>query len=211
MIGQSKRPLAAVATSALLLGTTLGALAGDLPYGGSYDQPTVSGAVYDWTGFYGGVHGGYGRGSGGSTDLGGFIGGFQGGYSMQQGQFVMGLEGDIGIAAIDGSRGASDTSIDALGSVRARAGFAVNQVLIYGTGGFGFGDVNVEDPVSRDDQWRLGWVLGIGAEAALGRNWTARIEAFHYDLGSATYINASGNRTISVDANVVRAGLNYRF
>ena len=60
--------------------------------------------------------------------------------------------------------------------------------------------------MSRDDQWRLGWVLGIGAEAALGRNWTARIEAFHYDLDSATYINASGNRTISVDANVVRAG-----
>src|SRR6478735_1145830 len=87
MIGQSKRPLAAVATSALLLGSTLGALAADLPYGGSYDQSTVSGAVYDWTGFYGGVHGGYGRGSGGSTDLGGFIGGFQGGYSMQQGQF----------------------------------------------------------------------------------------------------------------------------
>ena len=33
MIGQSKRPLAAVATSALLLGPSLGAPAGDLPYG----------------------------------------------------------------------------------------------------------------------------------------------------------------------------------
>ena len=211
MIGQSKRPLAAVATSALLLGTTLGALAGDLPYGGSYDQPTVSGAVYDWTGFYGGVHGGYGRGSGGSTDLGGFIGGFQGGYSMQQGQFVMGLEGDIGIAAIDGlaRRLRHLDRCARLGSRTRRLRREPSPHLRHRR--VRFGDVNVEDPVSRDDQWRLGWVLGIGAEAALGRNWTARIEAFHYDLDSATYINASGNRTISVDANVVRAGLNYRF
>jgi outer membrane immunogenic protein len=187
------------------------AKAADLPYENPYYGQNATAGVYDWTGFYVGAHAGGGWGSAGSTDLWGYAGGIQGGYAMQQGQFVMGLEGDIGFAGIDGSKGAIDASIDSLGSARVRVGVALDQFLLYGTGGFGFGDVEVSDPISRDDQWRLGWVLGIGAEAQLSRNWTARVEAFHYDLGSASYVIATGARRIDVDANVVRAGVNYRF
>ena len=44
-----------------------------------------------------------------------------------------------------------------------------------------------------------------------GRSCSARIEAFHYDLGSSTYVLATGDRSIDVEANVLRAGVNYRF
>jgi outer membrane immunogenic protein len=201
----------AFALSAALAATAPAARAADLPYENPYYGQTATGGVYDWTGFYVGAHVGGGWGSANSTDLSGIVGGIQGGYLMQQGQFVMGLEGEIGIANIDGSRGVIDSSIDSLGSARARVGFAVDQFLIYGTGGFGFGDVEVSDPISRDDQWNLGWVLGIGVEAALNHNWSARVEAFHYDLGSSSYVLATGNRKVDVDANVIRAGVNYRF
>jgi outer membrane immunogenic protein len=211
--------LKSVSTPALTLALTLAltglasnaALAADLPYADPYNGSVASTSVYDWAGFYVGAHAGYGWGSANRVDLSGFEGGVQAGFNLQSGQFVMGIEGDIGIANLDGDRGAIDVSVDSLGSVRARAGFAVNQFLIYGTGGFGFGDVEVSDSLSRDDQWNLGWVLGIGAEAALSRNWTARVEAFHYDLGSSDYLLATGNRSVSVDGNVVRVGVNYRF
>ncbi len=130
---------------------------------------------------------------------------------MQSGRFVMGVEGDVGFANLDGSRARTDTSLDALGSARARIGFATDQILLYGTGGFGFGSFTVTDPVSRDDRWNLGWILGLGAEFALGRSWSARVEAFHYDLGNSTYVLATGNLSIDVEANVLRAGVNYRY
>jgi outer membrane immunogenic protein len=187
------------------------ALAADLPSSNPYYDNSVSSAVYDWTGPYVGAHVGYGWGSADAIDMSGFVGGVQGGYNIQSNQFVMGLEGDIGLANIDKTSGSTRASIDTLGSVRARAGFAFDQFLVYGTGGFSFGDFSYKNSVSRDDRWHLGWVLGVGAEAALTRNWTARVEAFYYDLGSKDYLIAGGHDSISVDATVVRAGLNYRF
>jgi len=201
-----------VAAGALILGALPGvSSAADLPYSDPYNSSVVSTSVYDWAGFYVGANAGYGWASAGRIDASGFEGGVQAGFNMQTGQFVMGIEGDIGFANLDGDHGALDASVDSLGSVRARVGFAVDQFLIYGTGGFSFGDVEVSDSISRDDQWNLGWVLGIGVEVALSRNWTARVEAFHYDLGSSDYVLATGNRSVSVDGNVIRAGVNYRF
>src|SRR5438552_3765478 len=112
---------------------TATAMAADLPSSNPYYDNTVTSAVYDWTGPYVGAHLGYGWGSADSTDLSGFVGGVQGGYNIQSNQFVMGLEGDIGLANIDKSSGGTKASIDSLGSVRARAGFAFDQFLVYGT------------------------------------------------------------------------------
>jgi outer membrane immunogenic protein len=200
-----------VASCALVFGLAAPVFAADLPFGNPYYDNSASAAVYDWTGGYLGGHVGYGWGSANSFDPSGFLGGVQGGYSIQQGQFVMGLEGDIGIAGMEESLGSTDVSIDWLGSFRARAGFAFEQFLVYGTGGFGFGDTGYENAISRDDQWQLGWVLGVGVEAALNRNWTARVEAFYYDLGSGDYVVAGGPDSIDVTATVLRAGVNYRF
>jgi outer membrane immunogenic protein len=200
-------------STALLAGFAALAPAGaaDLPYGNPYYDNTVSSTVYDWTGPYLGAHLGYGWGSAGPDDLTGPVGGVQAGYAIQNGQFVMGLEADIGLSGLDWSGGGAEASIDALGSFRARAGLAVEQFLIYGTGGFGFGSFTYEGDFSRDDQWNLGWVLGLGAEAALSRNWTARVEALYYDLGSSNYLIGGATRSIDVDAAVLRAGVNYRF
>jgi outer membrane immunogenic protein len=185
--------------------------AADLGPDNSYYGSNVSSVVYDWAGFYAGAHVGFGAGSAHSSDLDGFLGGVQAGYNMQTGQFVLGLEGDIGVSSIDRKHGSTSSSIDALGSARARAGFTFDQFLLYGTGGFGFGQFTYEAEGSRDDQWSAGWVLGIGAEAALSRTWTARIEAFHYDLGRSNYLISGDTIPISVDASILRASVNHRF
>lgn len=94
--------------------------------------PEIPAAVaYDWTGFYGGVHVGYGWGDSeisdvvltkgwykwwkeewkySDYDLGdldefdvdGVLGGLQAGYNFQNGSFVFGLEADVSISGING-------------------------------------------------------------------------------------------------------------
>ncbi|MDQ0471727.1 outer membrane protein [Labrys wisconsinensis] len=204
--------------SATILAVSAG-LAGSCPAGVAaaaelaplepYDGQTVSDAVYDWTGFYVGAHGGYGWASAGAADLGGVLGGMQLGYVVQSGSFAAGIEGDIAGTGID--KPGSGRSLDWLGSARLRAGFVFNQYFVYGTGGFGFGNIALPDGAAPDDRWNAGWVAGIGAEVALSRNWTARIEAFHYDLGRADYELAGATASFALTGTLVRAGVNYRF
>jgi outer membrane immunogenic protein len=119
--------------------------------------------VYDWTGFYAGVHGGYSwqRTSGvydqldaaGPTDLGamrlrGAVFGAQVGYNLQMGAFVFGVEADGSWAKAEDTalspepapRGPDPITAqrDYLISVRGRLGWVWDRALIYGTGGIGF-------------------------------------------------------------------------
>jgi outer membrane immunogenic protein len=99
--------------------------------------------AYSWAGPYVGANLGYAWGdvTNSIASPSGVIGGVQAGYNWQFGQWVVGLEGDI-----QGS-GASDTfaawkfSNPWFGTLRGRGGFAMNNILIYGTGGLAFGNV----------------------------------------------------------------------
>jgi outer membrane immunogenic protein len=55
---------------------------------------------------------------------------------------------------------------------------------------------------------KTGWTVGGGLEAAIGGPWTAKIEYLYVDLGRGGSIAGSD---ASLRANVVRAGINYRF
>jgi len=84
------------------------ALAADLPVGPAYESPLIV-PIYNWTGFYIGVSGGYSRGDNaniytmtgfpafaGSTHLNGGVFGGQGGYNWQaNAQWVVGIEADL--------------------------------------------------------------------------------------------------------------------
>ncbi|MBN8989377.1 MAG: porin family protein [Rhizobiales bacterium] len=138
-------------------------LAADLPVQ-AYKSAPVAAQVYNWTGLYVGVNGGYGWGSQDPLTLvsnrfdrtsfninGGMLGGTVG-AQIQQGYVVLGLEGDLDWANVKGSgisipaiagigQGitlniASD--ISAVGTARARAGVAMNNWLFYVTGGAAF-------------------------------------------------------------------------
>lgn len=162
------RPLLLSAAAVLMLSTP--SFAADLAP--APVEPVVPVAPYSWTGFYAGIHAGYGWGreddnlsvpTAGAApvdhfDVNGAIGGIHAGYNEQFNSFVVGLEGDIDLSGIRGSThagiGAEGATISSLslkntwqGSIRARVGYAFDRFLIYGTGGVAFGDAKVRGSV----------------------------------------------------------------
>jgi outer membrane immunogenic protein len=135
-------------------------------------EPVAPVTTFSWTGFYAGVHAGYGWGrendnlsvpTAGAVgldhfDVNGAVGGVHAGYNEQFNSFVVGLEGDVDLSGIRGSThsaiGAEGATISSLslrntwqGSVRARIGYAFDRFLFYGTGGVAFGDAKVSGSV----------------------------------------------------------------
>ena len=61
---------------------------------------------------------------------------------------------------------------------------------------------------------RTGWTAGGGVEYGINRNWSAKLEYLHVDLGTASFMGAaSGTPTLSVPItdDLARVGLNYRW
>ncbi len=119
------------------------------------------------------------------------------------------------------------------GTTRARLGFLPWQdLMVYATGGVAYGKVNSTDTyaysytswwgnysgssTTSNSRFQVGWAAGAGAEYAINRNWSAKVEYIHLDLGdtSNTYTcTGCTAQTITTRArdDIVRAGLNYKF
>jgi high affinity Mn2+ porin len=209
------------------------ALAADMPV----RAPVVK-AVYDWTGFYLGGHVGYSGGSFGPGtnplpeqgvffphSVTGLIGGYQAGYITQfSNHVVLGIEADASFTSpLDAPRlvpAPFNTTLDYVGTVRGRIGYAFGTLLPYVTGGFAWGHshVNVNDGgrdvVSSPGQYQPGWTAGAGVEFAVSGNWSAKLEYDYIDLARRMYdLSGFGLPDINVDPNIhlVKFGLNYRF
>ena len=209
----------------LLLATTAlvafaaGAQAADL---GSRRAPVAAAVVapaFSWTGFYVGAFAGYawnnfnafgpGAGTGNGPLLGATIG-----YNYQINQFVLGAEADLAFAAITGRATAAPTfslRTNMLGSVRARAGFAVDRALLYVTGGLGIQNAAWSQNAAPIERFtRTGWTLGGGVEYAITQNWTAKLEYNYYNFGTRpagpVYFMPIRN-----EVHTVKLGVNYLF
>ena len=216
-----------------LLAFELPAMAADLPL-----KAPAAKTVYDWTGFYLGGHVGYGGGSFGPGtnplpeqgvffphSITGLIGGYQAGYLRQLSSHVMlGIEADASFTShLDAPAlipAPFHTTIDYVGTVRGRAGYASGTLLAYVTGGFAWGHshININDAagavVSSPGQNQLGWTAGAGVEFAVSGNWSAKLEYDYIDLAQRTYdLSGFGLPPVNVDPNIhlVKLGLNYRF
>jgi outer membrane immunogenic protein len=177
-----------------------------------YADPLVAAPLFNWTGFYIGGHGGYGWGTGAGVSTSGFIGGGQLGFNYQlNGGLVLGAETDISISGIDGTAGGVTFGTDYLGSLRARVGYAVDRVLLYGTGGFGYGRGDLRIGGLSDKQTQWGWALGGGIEAMVAPQLSARIEYLYMDLGHDTYGSVIGPINVGFTTGLLRAGMNYKF
>jgi outer membrane immunogenic protein len=158
-----KKILVSMSTAMALISTSMIAQAADLPTK-TYAPPPVVAQVYNWTGLYVGVNGGYGWGSQDPlapfsnnfdrtsfSTSGGMIGGTIG-AQIQQGYVVVGVEGDLDWANVKGSGISTPTilgipqpltlnitsNISAVGTARIRTGVALSNWLFYATGGAAF-------------------------------------------------------------------------
>ncbi|QIB32754.1 outer membrane protein [Ancylobacter pratisalsi] len=185
------------------------AAAADLGYPAPEPVAYAAAMPFTWTGFYLGANAGYGWGTADwSPDTDGFVGGIQAGYNWQgSGPLVLGFEADLQYSNVE----SSVFTLDYFGTLRARAGFAVDQFLIYGTGGFAYGGGTYEVGGLSDDKTHTGWTLGFGGEYAVSNNVTLRAEYLYLDMGSETYNTISGPLDVGLTTNMLRAGVNYKF
>ncbi|HEV2604788.1 MAG TPA: hypothetical protein VGU24_14100 [Microvirga sp.] len=125
-------------------------------------------SAFTWSGFYLGIQAGYASGEDRSRllfagtpvalpvstryDIDGAVAGVHTGYNVQLGMFVLGAEGDLELSAIEGSFAANSagvpigvaarTNVNWQSSVRARVGVAMDRLLVYGTGGFVYAEID---------------------------------------------------------------------
>ena len=214
-----------------------------------YKSPPASGR-YTWTGFYIGGDGGYGweTARGTLTTAGGvplapyspgvngpFAGGFVGG-NYQFDHVVAGVEGDwqwgnltgnnqqqaaIGAAgAFPGGPFTIATTIKDYESIRGRLGIAYDRFLVFGTGGWAWGNPSTSyallgaAPFVTNGGSSNGWTVGAGVDYAFTNNVFGRIEYRYTNLATASFVNVATN---SADAgnkaaiSDVRVGIGYRF
>ena len=225
----------------LLTNAAVSANAADLP-AKAYAPAPMATQVYNWTGIYVGVNGGYGWGAQDPLTLfsnnldrtsfninGGMFGGTIG-AQIQQGYVVLGLEGDLDWANIQGN-GISNpavlgiplgklniaTNTSAVMTARARVGAAMNNWLFYTTAGVAFDKSSANGtslgavacgaagvlPNCSASSWRPGLAAGLGVEYAFMQNWSAKLEYL--------YIATVGSGVSTDHIDTIRAGINYRF
>ncbi|ACK52323.1 putative outer-membrane immunogenic protein precursor [Methylocella silvestris BL2] len=164
-----------VTMSALVLVAALvarAAHAADLPYPKEaplYTPPPE----FSWTGFYAGVNIGGGLSAENAFNsfsginasrAGGVVGGGQVGYNYQLTPlFVVGIENEFlgsSISTSNNDWNRPHVTVPFFGTARGRAGFTVfdPHLLVYGTGGLAFGQVND----AGINKLRIGWTAGSG-------------------------------------------------
>jgi outer membrane immunogenic protein len=219
------------------LGMAAPAVAADLAARPYKAPPVMVSPVYDWSGFYIGMNGGWGQSSTrydwanflvrSDNASGGTVGG-QIGYNWQAGSWVFGLEAqgnwaDLSRTYVDpfDPRWSVGTTVDALGLFTGRVGYAANNVLFYVKGGAAVANNSYWAALNNIDfinvsNTRWGASVGAGLEWGFTPNWSFGIEYNHLFLGDTTYnwTNANWRYTsvgIRQDIDLVTARINYRF
>jgi outer membrane immunogenic protein len=182
-----------------------------------------------------------GAGNAGAFDRKGGFGGIQAGYNWQGGlglgnSWVFGVETDFqgseinssffrtasyfGTTAFDGRQG-----VDYFGTVRGRLGYALGNTLIYGTGGFAYGNVITKMHLTattvggttnylHNADTETGYTVGGGVEYIFVPGWSVKLEYQYIDLGDQGLSGVASNpridRTkVENNFNTARIGINY--
>lgn len=178
-----------------------------------------------------------------SPDGNGAVGGAQFGFNYQIGAVVIGAETDLSATRLGGNdiysvnlygvrvTTQSENRLSMLGTIRARAGIAFGDLLIYGTGGYAYGRVEqrgsiVPDPANNPtalgsrSEIASGWVLGGGIEYAITPAISVRLDYTHYDLGrrqltlgEITGLAPGETATMRTrtSGDILKAGVNFGF
>ena len=174
-----------------------------------YSEPVASG---NWAGAYAGGTASWQRAKMNDAKGNAIGGGVYGGYNMQSGQIVYGGETDLNYSGVDTHNGSITTQQGLNGSLRGRVGIDLNPVLLYGTAGLAASNVEVKNAAgASDDHTALGWTAGVGAEAFVTNNITARVEYRYSDYQKKNYdLGATTVRADDKD-HAVRVGLGVKF
>ena len=221
----------ATAVAAASVAVTAPVLAGDRP---------IAASPPSWTGFYAGVHGGWGWGKTEISDpiftppfnpteatYSGPLAGGQFGVNWQYGNFVLGAEIDGSWAFVRGNTNRNQTIVTsstnngigyrALATGTGRLGYSMGQWLAYAKGGAAWADMEITTQFTvlptTYERRLFGAVGGAGVEVAFLRNVSAKVEYNLIYIPTDRLVYANLNTTSSLDhlVQVVKAGINVRF
>ena len=153
-------------------------------------------------------------------DIRGIAAGLHVGYNWHVNNFVAGFEFDGNAKSTEGYRTFAgplrvDASQDWLTSLRLRLGFAAGGTLLYVTGGYAVGnvDLGLSAPAVavRANEVMQGYVLGGGIEWKFSPNVSARIEGLHYNFAEKQFSFPIGTVRGDGELTTIRAGLTYHF
>jgi outer membrane immunogenic protein len=192
--------------------------------------------AFSWSGFYAGVHGGYGwveneisvniviPASGGTFKPTGGFGGVQIGYNSQFApHWLIGGEIDFSGGSLSERMTFSNGTvgrdkIDYFGSARTRFGYVIDRTLLYATGGVAWMHDKSRNALGAaiftdSAQSHVGWTIGGGLEYAFDPRWSFKVEYLYASFGKNTDRTGDGavRRTFDANLNTVKAGVNYRF
>ena len=255
--GTMKRALSAGVGLFVLAVAAQPVAAADLPARAPIVKAPVSAPALNWTGPYAGLFAGYGWGTanfglGPFSGLGfdfitynvsadGFFGGGQAGYNWAVGNYIWGIEGEVGYLGLKGNAihpasipFASDTSSsfksDFYAAITGRAGVPLNGWLFYGKGGLALlnartatidtcsgGGCGGNVAFLSETELLLGWTIGGGAEWAPNERWSVKVEYMYMDFGNMLLSGVLGGggpaipQDVGTTVHTAKLGINYRF
>jgi outer membrane immunogenic protein len=192
------------------------------------------------------LNGGVTNSIGSDNNSTGVIGGAQVGYNYQLNNItlgkigaIIGAEADFQGSSMGGGSGpyygllynnnnlnapfipgwvGSGVNVPWFGTVRGRLGLTITPtILIYGTGGFAYAQVQRNGGWYQNSATQTGWTAGGGVEWMFMPNWSAKAEYLYSDVAgsnSNTWTNVGlslNNVNNHTRWNTVRAGVNYHF
>jgi len=231
---------------------SVAAIAADLPNGNAGPGLMRGDSAYNWSGIYAGAsvgRVGYNLSAEfadpvfGSSQAKGFLGGVQAGFNKQSGGFVVGMEVDLSLSngradnrrtvsgkydylTMSGS-GNLESGLANLGTVRARVGYAMDNILFYGTAGYAFGRQRLEmsGPITgtfngttvtasqagTTSNTMSGWAVGAGVEYAFAKGISLKAEYMRVHFTPSTFFAGTWAATETTsNLTLVRSGLNFR-
>jgi outer membrane immunogenic protein len=209
-------------------------------------------AQYSWSGCYGGMNAGLGAGHTqwsdpqpdgnidgnaglartANTDMTGGLLGAQIGCDMQfGGNWVTGIAASFDASDMAGANmdqfnvdWSLRDSLQWVGTVTGRFGYAANNVLVYAKGGVAFAQneyeiVNASAILGEPTPVQTGYTVGTGIEWAFSPCWSVFAEANYYGFGSQSEtfnlvpiaIAAPGTVNVKPSFETATLGINYRF
>ncbi|MFC3694762.1 outer membrane protein [Chenggangzhangella methanolivorans] len=195
------------------------AFAADLP---AYEPAPAYAApapASTWTGGYVGAQAGYGwkrsdnkNGRPNTQPDGAVVGGYAGyDYQFEGSPVVAGVDTDLNYNTGSDRNGRVRNELKWSGATRAKIGYGMDRVMVYGAAGVAYGEVKTKVGPSSDSKTAVGYTVGGGVETMIADNVTARAEYRYNDYGTDKFKAGGGSMKSNLTENRVTAGVAYKF